>query len=84
MRAHPARIMAEIRSEHGLTVREAWEVYRGYRDNAPGKPSLAGLHRHERLVKEIANDVRRGFPEEMYEDYPDDFYDWEVTVEYEG
>lgn len=84
MRASAARIMAEIRHENGLTVRDAWEVYRGFRDNISGKPSLAGLERNSRLVREIVDDVRRGFPEESYEDFVDyeDFYDWEVTAYY--
>jgi len=80
MRARASRIMAEIRHDNGLTVREAWQVYRGFRDNIAGKPSLAGLERHARLVREIVGDVRGGFPDEDYPDYGQE--DWEVTVAY--
>lgn len=79
MRARPSRIMAEIRSEYGLTVRQAWAVYRDFRDQLPGKPSLANLERHRVSVQGLVLD-RFGEP------YPDIDYDseWEVTVEYEG
>lgn len=82
MRARAARIMAEIRSDHGLTVGEAWHVYRRFRDNMTEKPSLASLGRHKRQVNEFVEGVREPPPEEFPEDFGE--YDWEVTVEYEG
>lgn len=78
MRAKPARIMAEIRADYGLSVRDAWSAYRGFRDSITGKPSLAALGRNERMVRDLVSDIRG-------EDYePEDFdsdygYDWEVT-----
>ncbi len=79
MRARPARIMAELRSEYGLTVRDAWAVYRGVRDTLPGKLSLAALDRYSGKVRRVVRDMLEPMPEDF--DYD---YEWEITVEYEG
>lgn len=86
MRARPARVMAEIRDTYNLGVRDAWQVYRQFRDELKSegkKPSLAALSRDEKLVNGIVADVTRPIDED-FRDYEDYDYDWEVTVEYEG
>lgn len=88
MRARPPRIMAEIRKEYELSVRDAWQVYREFRDvlkESGAKPSLAALGREEQTVKGIVEEVTAPPPEDFYDDGLSDYdYDYEITVAYEG
>lgn len=88
MRARPARIMAVIRHEHGLTVKDAWAVYRNARDfmAAKGeKPSLAALTgngRYADRVEEVAIAIKE--PLDDWVDYYEGESDlWEITGIYE-
>jgi hypothetical protein len=85
MRAYPARIMAEIRSDYNLSVREAWAVYRDMRDylkTRDEKPSLAALERHKGPLNEIVEikTIPLGDEPTDYDDYESDY--WEITSLY--
>lgn len=88
MRAPPARIMAAIRHEHDLTVKDAWAAYRNARDfmaHKGEKPSLAALTgkgRYANRVEEFAISVKA--PDSDWFDYYEGESDiWEITGIYE-
>jgi hypothetical protein len=86
MRASPARIMAEIRADHDLSVKAAWQVYRETRDylrERGEKPSLAAVDRVGEVVNAIVRDVTAPPDIDFYEG--EDMSDfWEITVYYDG
>ena len=88
LRAAPSRIMATIRHEHGLTVRDAWAIYRDARDfmaSKGEKPSLAALTgngRYAGRVEEIAIAIKQ--PLDDSGDYYEGESDiWEITGIYD-
>lgn len=56
-RAHPSSIMAEIRATHGLTVKQAWKVYRFVRDLLDEPLSFRKLKRYADTIQAAAHDV---------------------------
>lgn len=88
MRAAPARIMAVIRHEHGLTVKDSWAVYRNARDfmasrgERPSLAALTGKGRYADRVEQVAISIKA--PADDWFDYYEGESDiWEITGIYE-
>lgn len=82
-RATASQVMAEIRSDHNLSVKDAWQVYREFRDALGSrKPSLRALSQEASRVEAIVGNVLAPYDE--YDEPPEYDYDWEVTAYYEG
>lgn len=81
MRARPSQIMAQLRKEGDLGVKDAWSAYRLLRDRLSQegeRMSFAALKRHPRLTSGAVK-LAAG---EMLEPDENDF--WELTVNYAG
>lgn len=81
MRASPARIMATIRAEHGLSVQDAWFVYRDLRDYLKRdgeKPSLAAVARNAERVEAVAMSAKAP-QDDWFDYYEGESAEWEIT-----
>jgi len=57
MRAHPARVMAQLRRDHELSVADGWAFYRLLRDALDHPVSLRDLTTYQEAIYEIAEGV---------------------------